>query len=204
MAKVNVITLSQPWAQLVVSGAKGNETRGWKPSQEVWERICSCGRDLYIHAAKKFQINYPEYFKNERHFKKFIVSNSTLITGAIIGKVRLCGFKSTNDKEFLRSLTAQEKAFGDYNPNRWAWPLEEPEIFDHPINVDGKLSVWEYEMGSHCTGCGIISDRLLIESSRAGNKLIKGVDKLCPQCTHKVGLKTLSEIYEERKEADYV
>ena len=44
----------------------------------------------------------------------------------------------------LAALTLEEKAFGDYMKGRYAWLLEEPEPFEHPVPIKGSLGLWHF------------------------------------------------------------
>lgn len=145
MDKVKVISLLQPYAQLVVEGHKKIETRSWKPSPETWQEIARLNGELYIHASKKINYAGLELCSTNEYFKKCIPEPGRMRTGAIIGKVTLHGFRSTNEQGVLHGISKQERAFGDYSENRWLWYLTNPIKFDKPIETKGALSVWEYE-----------------------------------------------------------
>ncbi|RYE53990.1 MAG: hypothetical protein EOP48_13220 [Sphingobacteriales bacterium] len=42
-------------------------------------------------------------------------------------------------------ISKQEESFGDYSPNRYAWLLSNPILFDKPTPAKGKLSIWEFD-----------------------------------------------------------
>jgi hypothetical protein len=136
-ARIKVISLQQPWARLVVQGDKQYETRGWKTPYRG---------DLYIHASKNIPEFTLELLRTDRHFKNAIPNpTKDIVTGAIIGKVKLLDCISTNDEKFIKSLTEKEKAFGDFTKDRWAWLLEKP-VKTIPIFCRGALSIWEFEI----------------------------------------------------------
>lgn len=139
MRKVKVISLKQPWAYLLAIGAKKFETRPWQPRQYR-------SGELFIHASEKIDFNDLELCREDPHFKKYIPKpqSGILVQGAIIGKVNLVEIVST---ESIRdSLSAQERAFGDYRDGRWAWRCEDAALLFLPIKVKGKLSLWDYDM----------------------------------------------------------
>ena len=43
----------------------------------------------------------------------------------------------------MNRLTMEEKAFGDYTEERYAWLLEDFIQFEKPIPAKGMLSIWE-------------------------------------------------------------
>jgi len=144
--KIKVITLKQPWAELVILGAKKIETRDWKPSPKMWKEINSAGGDLYIHASKTFHYDDWELCKSNKYFKNAIPDPSKLLMGAIIGKVKLVGFRSTNEMGVMHGIHAQEKSFGNYSADRWLWYLTKPERLARPIETNGSLSIWDYDL----------------------------------------------------------
>jgi len=132
-----VITLKQPWAQLVIQGHKQFETRGFQTSYRG---------ELYIHSSGHFNTEFIELCYTEP-FKSCIKSPHYLRCGYIIGKVDLVKCESTSIiKQTLigSELGEREIAFGDYGPGRFAWLLEHPVIFERPIKQKGALSIWEY------------------------------------------------------------
>jgi activating signal cointegrator 1 len=157
------ISLLQPWAQLVVMGAKRIETRSWNTQYRG---------PLLIHASKK--IDQPQleltltepfvsvlkssgYVDHEQLSAYLGKGKFMLPLGAIIGKVNLVqtiafdqhrhaienktGVKFSND---VFQFTDQELAFGDFGPGRYGWLLQNPVLFKNPIPYKGSLSIWEF------------------------------------------------------------
>ena len=122
---MKALSLTQPWAALVVTGAKRFETRSWTTAYRG---------PLLIHAAKRF----PGYAID---FCSVLRSRPPeLPLGAIIGRVVL---KTIHRAEIIApTLTDLERLYGDYNPGRWAWELTEAEMFA-PIPWKGALGLFE-------------------------------------------------------------
>jgi hypothetical protein len=137
MNKIKVFTLKQPWAYLYVIGAKVFETRSFQREYRG---------ELYIHASAKIDFNDLELCRNSPYFRKFIPdpSSGILTQGAIIGKVNIVEIVRT--EIIRREISIQERAFGDYSDNRFAWRATNPELFKQPIPAKGSLGIWEYEM----------------------------------------------------------
>jgi hypothetical protein len=153
MKQITVISLLQPWASLVVMGAKKIETRSWNTPYRG---------ELYIHASlgKKFngfscrEICYTE------HFKQTIgggLGYDKLPFGAIIGKVDMINtIEMTEIPQSVNSsihsdgiwwtLSPHEKAFGDFSWGRYAWLLHNPVRFDDVIQAKGKQGFWNYKI----------------------------------------------------------
>jgi hypothetical protein len=139
MENIKVISLNQPWATLVVAGAKKWETRGWKTKHRGL---------LYIHSSTKF----PDAYKAlclKWPFDKFIGDFNMLPLGKIIGCVELKDiittekWLSTHDENNFDDN--REYHFGNYGPNRYAWELVNPVLFSIPTMAKGSLNVWEFE-----------------------------------------------------------
>ena len=133
---MKVLSLLQPWATLVVMGAKKIETRSWTTRHRG---------ELLIHASSG---KAAALLALESPFKKYIPAFHSLPFGCIIGKVNLEdilpieAFGLTGEK--LNELTIEERAFGDYSAGRFGWILSEPIAFAKPIGIRGHLHLWEY------------------------------------------------------------
>lgn len=133
------ITLTQPWATLVVSGYKQIETRSWRTAYRG---------PLLIHAAKGFPREAREFAEEERAIGRL---PARLPRGALIGKVELIachptGFIASNGLPGGNALSARERHFGDFSEGRWAWLLGNPEAFVDPVPMRGHLGLWECDL----------------------------------------------------------
>src|SRR5687767_12341860 len=133
---MKALSLLQPWASLVVSGAKKIETRSWQTAYRG---------PLLIHASKG---KSGALLATEPPFKNFIPDFTKLPFGAIIGTVELVDIVRITflgcSNERLNRLTLEERAFGDYTESRYAWLLEDAATFEKPIPCNGALQLWEY------------------------------------------------------------
>lgn len=133
---MKTLSLLQPWASLVVMGAKKIETRSWRTAHRG---------ELLIHASlgKK-----GGAMATQLPFKKYITHFTALPFGAIIGRVRVDDIIPVEALQLsdirLNALTLEEKAFGDYGRGRYAWMLSEPLMFNEPVFIRGSLQLWEY------------------------------------------------------------
>jgi len=126
---MKALSLTQPWATLVVTGAKRFETRSWTTSYRG---------PLLIHAAKHFPASARRWAEEEYvpgHPSGLLPSSLPL--GAIIGKVVLKNVYRTED--IAPTLTPLERLYGDYTPGRRAWELADAELFEDPIPYKGFL-----------------------------------------------------------------
>ena len=134
---MKVLSLLQPWATLVVIGAKRIETRSWNSSHRG---------ELLIHASRG---KAGGLIALESPFKKYIPEFSSLPFGSIIGKVTLEDIFPIEQFDLphttLNELTLEERAFGDYTAGRYGWIFSNAEAFETPIPARGHLYLWEVE-----------------------------------------------------------
>ncbi len=125
---LKAITVHQPWASYIESGAKRYETRSWRTGYRGL---------IAIHAGKTWNSNYDEFNKGiQRMFP-----SRTYQTLKFEQLIALCELKSCVPTE---SLNIQKKSFeaytGDFSAGRYAWELDllMPISFD----VKGKQGIW--------------------------------------------------------------
>lgn len=148
---MKAISLLQPWASLVVMGAKKIETRSWNTKYRGELLIhASLGKDKDGYALWHSKYCWDRFTDN-KHFVE-------LPFGAIIGKVSLLATVKSEDILFISEATVPLKngkkfskkdwkieiAFGDYSAGRYAWLLSDPVHFKTPIPCKGSLSIWDY------------------------------------------------------------
>lgn len=144
---MKVLSLLQPWATLVVMGAKKIETRSWNTKYRG---------ELLIHASVNKKL--AKELTSADPFNRFIRHWTDLPFGSIIGKCKLINTCSTDRTLFTNrlssdgmdwELTSEELAFGDYTENRFCWLLNDAVQFAQPIPAKGSLGLWDYELPDH-------------------------------------------------------
>src|SRR5689334_4655382 len=125
---MHVLTLRQPWAWLLVTGKKRIETRSWNTLVR---------KPIAIHASgdmtdEEAALCYTEPF-NDALMETNIITPDQLPLGQVIGRVNLEDVIKMGGIEFPlnetnRRLTARERAFGKYEPGRWAWLTSNPVL----------------------------------------------------------------------------
>lgn len=130
------LSLLQPWASLVVTGAKKIETRSWTTSYRG---------TLLIHASKG---KAGAAIAAMPFFRQYIPDFNALPFGAIVGEATLVDVLRIEETglplEQMPLLTLEEKAFGDYHPGRFAWILQDAVKWEEAIPARGKLGLWEF------------------------------------------------------------
>lgn len=131
---VKCVSVVQPWATLVVLGAK---------RYLAWDWTTSYRGTLAIHASGHF----PEFARGlcrEEPFRSILReaalrSWSDLPTSALIGTVRLADCRPS--AKVRRRLL--EEDLGDYRPGRWLWQLADPRPLRRPLRMSGRLGIFD-------------------------------------------------------------
>lgn len=139
---MRALSLTQPWATLVVTGQKRIETRGWSTDYRG---------QVIIHAAMKFPPDARAACQVGPFRSALGVAGDRLPLGALIGAVDLVDVERTTR---LRrepyvvlpghrwDITPTELAFGDYSDGRKGFLLANAVAFDQPIPYRGQLGLW--------------------------------------------------------------
>jgi activating signal cointegrator 1 len=125
---MKALTLTQPWAQLVIEGRKQLETRSWQ---------CGYRGGLAIHAAKGMPADA------RAAAVEFGYDPDALPRMAILGHVTMLGCVPTHLVRY--DISDEERSFGDYTTGRYAFRLAHPERYPEPVPVRGALGLWDWE-----------------------------------------------------------
>lgn len=164
---MKAITVTQPYATLIMILAKLIETRSWSTNYRG---------PLAIHAGKGLapvggmrgleSLCAQEPFCSvltsaiKRHYAPFrtlreTVEHEFMPLGAIVAVCELVDCQPINrgqtifgchteQHDYLYDLSNQERAFGDYTPGRYAWLLADIRPLDKPIEARGALGLWNW------------------------------------------------------------
>jgi len=179
---MKAISLIQPWATLVVIGAKKIETRSWNTSHRG---------EILIHASKKMTGEYKRLCQEEP-FKTSLKDVDELPLGRIIGKVNILGTASTDafglmstgiplKKTYSKKDWDIELAFGDYSPGRFGWLLSDPVSFTNHYPINGSMSLWNFDERI-CLKCGCTDDDCRACIKKTGEPCYWIGDNLCSAC----------------------
>lgn len=134
---MKALSLTQPWATLIVAGAKRWETRSWQPHYRGL---------IAIHASKAFPKWAQEICGREPFRSALNCDPGELPTGAIIGVARIVRCVPTlslnHDLDYAGVISERERAFGDYTNGREAWELADARPLVEPVPCRGALSLW--------------------------------------------------------------
>ena len=129
---MKVITIKQPWATLIAEGYKEYEFRTWKTKYRG---------DILIHAGKTI---------DKKAIERFRYLNLEYPMGQIIAKATITDCVKVDDK--LRDILSKKdpivyKSVINKTSNDWdgyGFKLENVEKII-PIDINGKLSLWDYD-----------------------------------------------------------
>jgi len=131
MVKMKVLSLTEPYASLILKGKKEIETRSWNTSYRG---------ELYIHASRT-KIK-KDVLENKELMK---LTNNDYNFGHIICKCDLkdCILMTESYIKNIKEEHREEYLCGEYKEGRYAWILENitPII---QIKAKGKLGIWNY------------------------------------------------------------
>lgn len=149
MTQLYAISLWQPWASLIfASSAQGllhrvkvHETRHWVPSTPG---VIKRGQRLVIHAAQTTRGHRdiavglhdlciatlgPDYQR-------------ALPRGAALGEVTLADWYPADP---ARAASADDLAAGGWGEGRFAWRLDDAELYPAPVPMKGRQGFWRVE-----------------------------------------------------------
>jgi len=149
---MKVLTIRQPYANLIAEGIKGVENRSQKTNYR--------GKFL-IHAAAKFHdraktgdlytdhqtIAIAATLKSvESVIEKFNISKTIYPLGAIIGEAEIVGCTQNNS-----SIWAE--------PGQWHWEIKNAVLYKTPVlDIKGKLGLWNLDFCPTCKKVAEIYD----------------------------------------------
>jgi hypothetical protein len=136
MSYLPAITVLQPWASLLLAGAKRFETRSWQTAHRgrlaihAGRRLLPAARALCLHEPFRTLLRDAGFPQVE-----------ALSLGAVLGTVELVRCTRIEDLD-LETICAEEQALGDFRPGRWAWELRDPRPLPVPVPATGRLGVF--------------------------------------------------------------
>lgn len=126
---MRALTLTQPWASLVILGIKRLETRGWSTPYRG---------PLAIHSSKAWTPDDRGFARDLNQRGIIPVTPSNLPMGMVLGTVDLVDVFPS----YAIEVTPLEDSLGDFGPDRFAWVLGDPRPFTEPVPARGALGLW--------------------------------------------------------------
>lgn len=127
---MRALSILQPWAAVVVDGAKPIENRTWR-------------RDVsgvvLVHAGKRFDADAVQFIQNACRALDITVPTARALAaaprGAIVGVVRITDCVRP---EFVTDSRARVWAFGP-----WCYRIDRAAAFDEPVPYRGELGFFD-------------------------------------------------------------
>jgi hypothetical protein len=125
---MKAISLWQPYASAIPLGLKSVETRHWQTSHRG---------EIAIHAAKRFGPEEKRFAMAERALDRL---PARLPFGAIVAVVCLVSIRTSD--ELKLQVSAIERLYGNYEPGRFGWMLEEVRPLTTPVACLGRQGIF--------------------------------------------------------------
>ncbi|MFB5598192.1 MAG: ASCH domain-containing protein [Nitrosopumilaceae archaeon] len=121
------LSISQPFADLVVEGKKTIELRKWNTNFRG---------ELLIHSPIKIRTYDAKRLKISKKF----------VTGAIIGKAEIYDVKKYNSKSEVNFDYNKHFASKNFHDRRYGFLIKNAKIFRIPIPYKGKLGFFDVKL----------------------------------------------------------
>jgi hypothetical protein len=115
------LSVRQPWAELILRGAKTVELRDWTTSYRG---------PLLLHTGKRFAPG----FESDPQWQE-------LFLGGFVGVVTLLAIVPM-DRERWTAWKEQHLDRGAYQPGFYAWILGQPRRLAHPVPASGETRIF--------------------------------------------------------------
>lgn len=154
---IRALSLTQPWASLVVAGHKRWETRSWRTDYRG---------PVAIHAAKGQDVHARGVEQQARSLR--LVWAGALPRGQVIGVVTLLDCVPVEDVR--EQLPASQTRFGDFTDGRYAWKFTVPVWLGKPFELRGRLGLWRL---SPAAAAAIARDPCVLEAYGTVDRLYR-------------------------------
>ncbi len=135
---MKVISIKQPWAYAILNLGKDIENRTWTTPYRgrllihASKSVCLGGMRFLANLIEQDKLNNVEPEKLTLIQDILTKGKKGLIFGAIIGSVDLVDV--TQNHSSIWAIHDQ-----------YHWVLENPQLLENPIFINGKLGLWDYE-----------------------------------------------------------
>ncbi|WP_428325364.1 ASCH domain-containing protein [Nitrosopumilus sp.] len=121
------LSVSQPFAELIILGKKTIELRKWNTNYRG---------ELLIHAPLKIRKEDTKRLKIEKKF----------VTGAIVGKVEIYDVKKYDSQKQVKSDQKFHFASKNFHDRTYGFLLKNAKTFRVPIQYKGQLGLFDVEL----------------------------------------------------------
>lgn len=150
---ISALSLWQPWASLLALWrlAKAIETRGYYTEYRGPMAIHSSKGDdelrRFLAAAKLPSAQQSPFVRYVIGVMNIAYPGRELAELFPLGQVLAIGkLVRVQRTETLRDVISPvERAFGNYDNNRWGWIFDEVQMLETPIPARGALMIWQWD-----------------------------------------------------------
>lgn len=144
---MKAISLWQPWASALFTDLKPDETRHWPIPLKL------IGEPIAIHASltdtRETRLAVMDLIFDPVVIKAFralgIEAYEDFPRGKVIGWVVFkAPLHTSHMDQWGVGRTPLQYRFGNYNPNRFAWPKQQAELFDKPYPCTGRQGFFDW------------------------------------------------------------
>lgn len=121
------LSISQPFADLIISGKKSIELRNWNTNYRG---------EFLIHAPLKIRVEDSKRLKIDK----------TFVTGAIVGKAQLYDVKKYSSTKEIRSDQKFHFASKKFQNKTFGFLLKNAKPFRIPIPLKGQLGFFDVDI----------------------------------------------------------
>lgn len=163
---MKALSLMQPWATLIARDLKRIETRSWRSAYRgplaihasktfpAWAEDCARNSAVFRNA-----LGWPDYpgTLTQEWLDEIAEDLKALPLGAIVATCRLVDYIPTSAGIYgtangesgvilpgVGFIHGDELAFGNYEPKRFAWILDEIKPLPVPIPAKGAQGLWDW------------------------------------------------------------
>ncbi len=140
---MKALTFYQPYATLIIIGAKLVETRPRRTHIRGRIAIHAGMNKTFLGLNDKYPLKLS--FINEELLKVGYSSLYHLPRGAILGTIEIYDCLPIGDLIGTKYDTPKERAFGDWTDGRFGILMRDPVIFDKPVLIAGKQGFWNWK-----------------------------------------------------------
>jgi len=149
------LSLWQPWASLIFTGAKRFETRSWATRYRGPIVIYAAKGGLPKYKLKDYLFGplFKEDFQRglaplhgDTLIPKALIGIDDLPFGAALGVVQLVDCVRTDTMSL--SQIGGDYPFGDFSPGRFAWQLEKVRAFEKPVPAKGAQGLFDVNLNN--------------------------------------------------------
>ncbi|WP_091444266.1 hypothetical protein [Ancylobacter rudongensis] len=140
---MKVISIWQPFAELLVRRYKVFETRSWAPPRSCIGLRMGIASTKTLRPEQRAHFNDPEF---QAHYSKLGLPErlEDLSHGYLLGTAVLDSYELIT-AEFLEDVSDEEQQYGWFNLGGYAWRMVDPIRLEHPVPIRGAQGIYEWK-----------------------------------------------------------